>query len=314
MNIGLGTAAIGRPLYININQKERGAFEKVAFVRQGRQVLDAAYQQGVRYFDTAPGYGLAEQLLLDWVIDKNDPSIEVATKWGYTYVADFNSKATIHEVKDHSLVKLNEQWDVSKQLLPYLKTLQIHSATFETGVLQNKSVLDRLTALKNEFGIKIGLTTTGSNQVDVITEAAKIVRGNKPLFDLYQVTYNILDQSISQIVEQLSVQGSRLVIKEALANGRVFRNENYPQYQHAYDVLGQLAEKYSVGVDAIALRYVMESIHPYMVLSGASVKDHVIQNLKANDFELSKEELVLIKACQVEPEAYWSARKQLAWN
>ena len=65
-------------------------------------------------------------------------SIEIATKWGYTYTANFDANATVHEVKEHSLSKLNEQWNFSKQLLPYLKVYQIHSATLETGVLENK--------------------------------------------------------------------------------------------------------------------------------------------------------------------------------
>ena len=139
--IGLGTAALGRPQYINIRQEKSKNFSLHTFRQQGRNTLNRAYHQGIRYFDTAPGYGMAEQLLLDWVKEKGDDSIEVATKWGYTYVANFNADATQHEVKEHSLSKLNEQWKQSGQLLPYLSTYQIHSATFETGVLENRSVL-----------------------------------------------------------------------------------------------------------------------------------------------------------------------------
>ena len=65
-----------------------------------------AFELGVRYFDTAPGYGLAEQLVADWVNEKKDHSIEIATKWGYTYTANFEPKAKQHEIKDHSLSQL----------------------------------------------------------------------------------------------------------------------------------------------------------------------------------------------------------------
>ena len=67
--------------------------------------------------------------------------------------------------------KLKEQWQVSKALLPHLSIYQIHSATLETGVLQNKAVLDQLAFLKEEYAIKIGITTTGANQVEVIKAA-----------------------------------------------------------------------------------------------------------------------------------------------
>ena len=151
MKIGLGTAALGRPQYINVRLKQVDNSDLNAFKKQSFSVLENAYQSGVRYFDTAPGYGLAEDLVLEWLQTKNNKSIEVATKWGYTYTANFNPDAKIHEIKEHSSAKLKEQWQFSKQLLPYLKVYQIHSATLETGVLENKSVLEQLAFLKKEY-------------------------------------------------------------------------------------------------------------------------------------------------------------------
>ena len=77
--IGLGTAAIGRPQYINIRQETTTEFSLDDFRKKGLEMLDTAYRQGIRYFDTAPGYGMAEQLLIEWVAKKEDASIEVAT-------------------------------------------------------------------------------------------------------------------------------------------------------------------------------------------------------------------------------------------
>ncbi len=105
-NIALGTAAIGRPQYINIKQQNKEKFDIIKFKQNSIKVLEAAYQHGIRYFDTSPGYGIAEQILIEWLEDKKDRSIEVATKWGYTYVANFDSKAILHEIKDHSLSQL----------------------------------------------------------------------------------------------------------------------------------------------------------------------------------------------------------------
>jgi len=68
--LGLGTAALGRPTYINIRQKSAGEVSLEAFRQKGKAILDAAYEQGIRYFDTAPNYGLAEQLLIDWAVKK----------------------------------------------------------------------------------------------------------------------------------------------------------------------------------------------------------------------------------------------------
>jgi len=119
MKLGLGTAALGRPQYINIRQENVNNSDLKNFRKQSFAVLEAAYNSGIRFFDTAPGYGLAEKLVLDWLQTKNDSTIEVASKWGYTYTANFDANATVHEIKEHSLPKLNEQWNFSKQLLPY---------------------------------------------------------------------------------------------------------------------------------------------------------------------------------------------------
>ena len=313
--IGLGTAAIGRPLYINIKRElAEKDFSMEAFQKKGNTLLEAAYDQGVRYFDTAPGYGMAEQLLIDWVKGKEDSSIEVATKWGYTYVANFDPKATQHEIKEHSLGKLNEQWESSKVLLPKLNSYQIHSATLETGVLENEQVLHRLAALKNEHNLIIGLTTTGDNQLEVLKKALDIEVDGKELFTLFQVTYNIFDQSLASLASTISEQNKRLVIKEAMANGRLFPNHKYPHYTTTYERLSQLAKKYNTGIDAIALRFCIDSIPIYKVLSGAAFDQHLVDNLKAHNFSLEAKDIAVLKEAAVDPKPYWNERKKLGWN
>lgn len=312
--IGLGTAAIGRPKYINIRSQETEAFALDAFKANGYHVLESAYQQGIRYFDTAPGYGLAEQLIFDWIKTKDENSIEVATKWGYAYAADFDPNASIHEVKDHSVDQLVKQWEESKKLLPYLSTLQIHSATFDTGVLENEKVIQKLAEIKSAHSILIGLTTRGANQVEVLKKALEIKVQNTPLFDAFQITYNILDQSLLEVSDLIKNNGKRIVIKEALANGRVFPNSNYPKYSDLYIALSKMANKYAVGVDAIALKFCVQTIDPFIVLSGASEPDQVKENLKSNEFQLLEEDLSELKSFGINATDYWVERKLLNWN
>ena len=314
MKLGLGTAALGRPQYINIRTKNIQKTDLATFRKHSFSVLEEAYALGMRYFDTAPGYGLAEALVLEWLQTKNDPTIEIATKWGYTYTANFDKNAIIHEVKEHSLAKLNAQWDFSKQLLPYLKVYQIHSATIETGVLENSKVLERLASLKKEHNLKIGLTTTGTNQAEVIKKALNITVDGASLFDLFQVTYNFLDQSLLEISEELIHENKSIVIKEALANGRVFRNESYPHYNKMYEVLEGISKKHNVGVDAISLKYCEQTVPNSIVLSGASTNAQLKQNLQLNTFSLSNNEIELLNSFKITPEFYWKERKQLIWN
>jgi aryl-alcohol dehydrogenase-like predicted oxidoreductase len=315
MALGLGTAALGRPQYINIKQENDGQTQNLeAFKKQGISALEKAYELGVRYFDTAPGYGLAEQLLIDWLQTKKDASLTVGTKWGYTYIADFDPNAKIHEIKEHSLDKLNEQWNVSKVLLPHLKIYQIHSATLETGVLDNLRILNRLAFLKNEYGLQIGITTTGVNQVEVIKKALDVSVEGKSLFDAFQVTYNVLDQNLNTISKELIQQNKKIIIKEALANGRLFRNEKYAHYNKLYTALDTLAKKYNAKVDSILLNFCEQTIPESIVLSGASNIVHLTSNMNMNDFKLSVDDLEKIAAFKIDATTYWQERKQLNWN
>ena len=72
-----------------------------------------------------------------------------------------------HEIKRHTLEVLEKQWEQSKILQPQLKLYQIHSATFESGVLDNKDVLTKLASLKAE-GVAIGLSLSGPQQKEVL--------------------------------------------------------------------------------------------------------------------------------------------------
>lgn len=314
MKLGIGTAALGRPQYINVRLKKTDHSNLAAFKAHSFLVLEDAYKLGIRYFDTAPGYGLAETLLLEWLQNKNDNTIEIATKWGYTYTANFDPNAKVHEVKEHSLKKLKAQWAFSKQFLPYLKVYQIHSATLDTGVLNNELVLNYLSSLKKAHNLKIGITTTGANQVEVIKKALDIEVNGIGLFDVFQVTYNMLDQSLKTILDVLITQKKSVVIKEALANGRIFRNENYAHYAKLYNLLERLSNKYKVGIDAISLQFCAQTIPSSIVLSGASDTIQLHENLKAKNVELLQEELDEIAAFKSDTQDYWNERKQLRWN
>jgi len=207
-----------------------------------------------------------------------------------------------------------EQWKISKKLLPALKIYQVHSATFESGILENKDVLNRLYEIKKQTGLQIGITTSGVNQSEIIEAALKIKIEKEDLFDSYQVTYNILEQATHNILKLLLELGKTVIIKEALANGRIFKNEKFSHYQKFYNVLNSLAKKYRVGTDAVALRYVMDNLEPTFLLSGASNKEQLEQNIKAQNFKLEKEELKVLNSFKTDSQKYWEERNMLSWN
>lgn len=313
--IGLGLAAIGRPEYINVRQgvdkdKSEDYYRANAF-----SILDFAYKQGVRHFDTAPSYGKGEEFLQQWYAQNQYEDLSFSTKWGYTYVANWNLEYKgAHEIKEHTVDKLLEQWSVSKHLLPALKVYQIHSATFESGVLENEEVLQKLLEIKNETGLKMGISASGARQGEIIEFASQIRIKDKPLFESFQVTYNILETSTHKVLERLIKSGRTVIVKEALANGRVFKNDDYNHYSGLYKDLEVLAKKYQVAEDAVALRFIIDHLGPDVILSGASKAEQLRENLKVMDFKLENQELLSLMQHTVNPDFYWNERKKLVWN
>jgi len=311
----LGLAAIGRPEYINVRQDADGDKSEQHYRNNAFKMLDFAYKQGIRHFDTAPSYGKGEEFLQQWYQQNPYKDLKFSTKWGYTYVANWDlGYNKPHEVKEHSLKKLLEQWSVSRHLLPALKVYQIHSATFESGVLENSEVLHQLYEIKKETGLKIGISASGERQGEIVDFASQIKIKNEPLFESFQVTYNILETSTHEVLAGLINKGKTVIIKEALANGRVFKNDDYAHYEGLYNDLERLSIKYKAPIDAIALRFVIDYLQPGIVLSGASNTHQLAENIKALDFKLDNKELISLRQHAVDSNFYWNERKKLDWN
>ena len=72
--VGLGLAALGRPAYITAGRDEDLGRRTVAQMeRRSHEVLDTAYEAGVRYVDVARSYGLAEAFLSSWLGSRDIP-------------------------------------------------------------------------------------------------------------------------------------------------------------------------------------------------------------------------------------------------
>jgi aryl-alcohol dehydrogenase-like predicted oxidoreductase len=94
--IGVGLAALGRPAYITTDRAIDfgGDRSQHAFRERTWKVLDAAYAAGVRYVDVARSYGLAEAFLSAWIGNRgNVAGLVVGSKWGYSYVANWDITA-----------------------------------------------------------------------------------------------------------------------------------------------------------------------------------------------------------------------------
>lgn len=317
--IGLGLAALGRPGYINLGHGEdlAGHADVESMQANAHAVLDAAWGKGIRYVDAARSYGKAELFLSSWLKGRNIEGSEMAvgSKWGYRYTAGWKVHAAHHEIKEHTHDHLISQWEESRELLSgHLALYQIHSATLESGVLSNEKLLEHLYKMKQTHGILMGLSLTGPDQAKTLEKARGIHFDGLPLFDAVQATCNLLERSSETALAEASDAGMGVIIKEALANGRLTERNTAPSFASQASVLCSQANRLSCGVDALSIAWLLSKPWVDVVLSGAACTQHLLSNLQALDVAWDPSADEALSDLVESPEAYWAFRKTLAWN
>lgn len=309
-HIGLGLAAVGRPGYINLGRDaDLGENRSVETLRtRTHELLDAAYAQGVRYFDAARSYGRSEEFLAGWLNTRSDiGDVVVGSKWGYTYTADWRTDAEAHEVKDHSLATYERQRAESAELLgDRLDLYQIHSVTPDSPALTDKELHARLAEAAAQ-GLTVGFSTSGPAQADAIRTALAVTVDGEPLFRTVQSTYNVLETSAGPALAEAHDAGLTVIVKEGMANGRLAD-------PHAPDAVRAIAEEAGLGSDAVALAHVLRQPWAGVVLSGAATAVQLSSNLHAAVVDLDDEQQSRLDALAEEPVAYWERRGQLPWH
>jgi aryl-alcohol dehydrogenase-like predicted oxidoreductase len=317
--IGLGLAALGRPAYITLgHDADLGADRSVAAVeRHAHAVLDAALAAGVRYVDAARSYGKAEEFLASWLRSRaiHPGEVTIGSKWGYRYVADWRTDADVNEVKDHSVEALRRQSEESLELLgDHLDLYQIHSATLETGVLEDGAVLSELVRLRDDRGLVVGLTTSGPRQAETLRLALHAeVDGVNP-FSCVEATWNPLEPSAGPALSDAHEAGWGVLVKEAVANGRLAPRERDAAVLDRRRPLDRIAAEHGVGPDAIALAAALAQPWADVVLSGATTEAQLAANLQALEVHLSSGELDALREMAFAPEGYWALRGELPWR
>jgi len=312
--IGLGLAALGRPAYIDLGRADDLGDDRTvrAMRRRCHRVLDAAFEAGIRYLDAARSYGRAEEFLGSWLGARGLPegAITVGSKWGYVYTGEWRLDAPVHEVKEHSLATLRRQLEESGSLLgDRLALYQIHSATLESGVLEDGEVLAELDRLRHE-SLVIGLTVSGPRQGDVIRRAMDAeVDGVNP-FQTVQATWNLLERSAGPALAEAHDAGWGVIVKEALANGRLTSHGAATDRQ----LLERVGAAHGATADQVALAAALAEPWASVVLSGAVSVDQLRSNAGAVSLGLTEDDRRELAKLVNPAEEYWRARAALPWG
>ena len=306
--LGLGLAALGRPAYINLGREDALPADRTipAMRAATTEVLNTAYEAGVRWVDAARSYGLAEEFLAGWLTDRDPGDVTVSSKWGYAYVGDWRTDAPVHEVKEHTLMRYRTQFAETRELLgDRLSLYQVHSLTADSPLFGDAPLRYAL-AEAAAGGLRTGFSTSGARQAETVRRALELEVHGQRLFTAVQSTWNVLEPSVGEALREAHDAGVHVLVKEALANGRLVVRPPA--------AVTEIAARLGVGPDAVALAAALHRPWADTVLSGAASVAQLESNLAAAAVRLGADDLAALDALAVPPDRYWADRAALPWT
>ena len=276
--IGLGTAELGFAYGLGCRSLPTES--------EAIRLLQYAVGWGVNYFDTAHFYGIAEERIGKSGIAK-DPNVVIATKCGQFLEAGEDPKGLELEQRLRDQV----EGSLRNLSLDSLPILMLHGGT--------KEQIERgeLTALLEKFQKEgkakfLGISTRG--------EEAVLTAVENGVFDVIQISYNILDQRMAECVlplaarNELGVINRSALLKGTLTNLALQLPEQLKVLQENRDLLNSIANGLKLDLSSLALRFNLSEPWLTSVLIGTNKPENLNKAVLTADMEPLP--LVLIKA------------------
>ena len=251
VEFGLGLIGIGKPWGF--------ANPEVPGVHQALTLLERAFALGVRYFDTAPSYGVSEERLgrfLAALTPGERSQVRIASKFGEHWDA-----AKAEPFVDHSLEALQRSLDGSVARLGRIDILQLHKTTPE--VLGSSDL-----ARAWEYAAANGITAIGASVSD-LESAGRAIAG--AAYGVLQFPYNAAQQTFAGVLGRAAARGMKIAINRPFGMGRML-------YEHR-----ELSK-------ADAFGFILEKRFEGVILSGTKSPDHLEENWRAFGEALGRQE------------------------
>jgi aryl-alcohol dehydrogenase-like predicted oxidoreductase len=150
-------------------------------------------------------------------------------------------------------------------------------------------------------GVAVGVTLTGPRQADAAELAVEI-----GAFDTVQATWNLLERSAGSALARAHSAGLGIIVKEALANGRLTADGGPER-------LATAARELSTTPDALAIAAALAQPWADVVLSGAATPAQLESNLAADAVRYDHAVEARLAGLAEDTEAYWARRSALPW-
>lgn len=197
--LGLGTVKIGR----NQGVKYPQAFE-LPDDRAVDALLEAAIEEGVLLWDTAPAYGLAEQRLGERLPAVRE-RIVLCTKAGET----FDEQGSRHDFSAVAIRRSVER-SLTRLRTDVIDVCLLHSDGRDVEILDHSGAVDALIAMRDEGKVRaIGLSAKTSEGIERASE----------LLDVVMAPFGIADPSLGSALRRARARGCGVMAIKVLGQG-----------------------------------------------------------------------------------------------
>lgn len=262
--LGYGAANVGN-LYREVSDE------------QAHAALQAVWDSGVRYFDTAPHYGLglSERRLGAFLATKPRDEFVISTKVGRLLVPQPNPDGSLDLEADFAVpADLRREWDFSaagieRSVEESLQRLGLDSV--DVIYLHDPERHDLDSALESGLAAAAALRDAGVVQaigVGSMTTAALAAAADTGLVDLLMVAgrYTLLDRSAAAVMDTCAERGIGVVVASVFNSGLLAVDELGPDARYEYGPvpaelrqrhreLAALCGRYGIGLAAAALQF-----------------------------------------------------------
>lgn len=199
LTLGCGLIRIGRTWGVDS--------KPIPTDREARLFLEGAFELGIRFFDTAPSYGLSELRLgefLKSLTAEQRKEVVIATKFGEHW--DFKKQ---EPYADHSYEVMRSSLHQSLKILGKIDILQLHKASID---LLKSNDIDRIFALGSDLGISF----FGASISDIGTgmEACRNQR-----VSYIQLPYNEQRTELLPVIKQAKIYQKKVLFNRPFAMG-----------------------------------------------------------------------------------------------
>lgn len=246
VELGLGVLELGKPW----------GYAAGAVPTEGEaiELLEFAFELGIRYFDSAPSYGVAEARLGTFrrsLTSGQRSQVRIATKFGEHWNHSSNEPYV-----DHSFAALSASLGRSLETLGKIDVLQLHKTTPE--VLRSDDL-----ARAWERATACGIPLLGPSVSDTVSAGIACKSGR---YQIIQLPFNEENSRFAEVIRAASDAGMLVATNRPFAMGKLMHSGgNRPAHE--------------ARVSAFA--FILAQPFDGVVLTGTKSKSHLKENWNA---------------------------------